>query len=358
MLDVLFVNCNIATCATSTTTKFGLLESTTNCIGLAKGLIAYVGPRTSIPELADECQTHDLEGRFVTPGLIDCHTHVVYGGNRCGEWELKLKGATYEEVAQAGGGIVNTVEGTRSASVEELVALARPRVEAMLREGTTCLEIKSGYGLDLNTERNMLLAGRRIGEIYPVDVVLTFLGAHAVPKEYQNNADGYIDTVLSTLDTLASEGLVDCVDAFCETVGFSVAQTQRVFDQATALNLPVRLHGDQLHDFGGASLAAKYNALSCDHCEHTSLEGVQVRQEGRGRRSTTVVASTAMGFPDNFFLATCLCPLFSQGDGRRGHGGRVVARRDVFHQGTSQTPGGTVSGTPRADGVGDKLQPR
>ena len=358
MLDVLFVNCNIATCATSTTTKFGLLESTTNCIGLAKGLIAYVGPRTSIPELADECQTHDLEGRFVTPGLIDCHTHVVYGGNRCGEWELKLKGATYEEVAQAGGGIVNTVEGTRSASVEELVALARPRVEAMLREGTTCLEIKSGYGLDLNTERNMLLAGRRIGEIYPVDVVLTFLGAHAVPKEYQNNADGYIDTVLSTLDTLASEGLVDCVDAFCETVGFSVAQTQRVFDQATALNLPVRLHGDQLHDFGGASLAAKYNALSCDHCEHTSLEGVQVRQEGRGRRSTTVVASTVMGFPDNFFLATCLCPLFSQGDGRRGHGGRVVARRDVFHQGTSQTPGGTVSGTSRADGVGDKLQPR
>ena len=262
--------------------------------------------------------------------------------------------------------------------LEELVALARPRVEAMLREGTTCLEIKSGYGLNLNTERNMLLAGRRIGEIYPVDVVLTFLGAHAVPKEYQNNADGYIDTVLSTLDTLAGEGLVDCVDAFCETVGFSVAQTQRVFDRATALNLPVRLHGDQLHDFGGASLAAKNNALSCDHCEHTSLEGVKVRRKTEEAEAEEEVPLLSLVLyvtvPDNLFLTTCSWQLFSwqcsswsfdffrpplfQGDGRRGHGGRVVARLDVFHQGTSQTPGGTVSRTSRADCVGDELQSR
>ena len=218
---------------------------------------------------------HDLAGRWVTPALIDCHTHIVYGGDRCGEWELKLGGASYEEVAQAGGGIVNTVDGTRAASVEELVDGARPRVEALLREGVTTLEVKSGYGLDEATERRQLQAGKRLGEAYGITVVTTFLGAHAVPREFRGRADEYIDTVvLPSLDALAAEGLVDAVDAFSETVGFSIAQTKRVFDRAAALGIPVRLHGDQLHDFGGASLAAQYNALSCDHCEHTSEAGV------------------------------------------------------------------------------------
>ena len=165
-IDTIFSNCTIATCSAAVTTKFGILP-TNHIIALSNGTIAYIGPRAQLSEahISKEVVCHDLQGKMITPGLIDCHTHVVYGGNRCGEWELKLQGATYEEVAQAGGGIVNTVQGTRSASVADLVNLAKPRIEAMLREGTTCIEIKSGYGLDLETERRMLQAGKQIGEL-------------------------------------------------------------------------------------------------------------------------------------------------------------------------------------------------
>jgi imidazolonepropionase len=241
--DTLLTNCIIATCSSTVNTKFGILPGTNNCIALFQGVIVHVGAMLSTNhELFGYLQTvHDLQGATITPGLIDCHTHVVYGGNRCGEWELKLAGASYEEVAQAGGGIVNTVKGTRSATVQDLIDSAAPRIQAMLAEGTTCIEIKSGYGLDLATERNMLVAATQIGEIYPqLTVIRTFLGAHAVPNEYKGKADEYITLVIETLDVLAKEGLVDCVDAFCETVGFSVAQTERVFTKATELGIPIR----------------------------------------------------------------------------------------------------------------------
>jgi imidazolonepropionase len=276
-VDTILFNCTVATCSPAVENKFGILTCDNHCVGICKGDIVYVGDYNKLTVTkAANCVEHDCNGYILTPGLIDCHTHVVYGGDRCGEWELKLKGATYEEVAQAGGGIVNTVEGTRSSTVDDLIQSAKPRIEAMLNQGTTCIEIKSGYGLDVDTERNMLLAATELGNIYPqMTVIRTFLGAHAVPKEYKGKADAYINVVINALEILSKEGLVDCVDAFCETVGFSVEQTERVFMKAKELNIPIRLHGDQLHDYGGASLAAKYNALSCDHCEHTSVEGVK-----------------------------------------------------------------------------------
>lgn len=199
-MDTLLTNCIVATLCDNGS-KFGILPGDDNCIGLLNGIIVYVGPLSTLQSsehpLATDFVTMisaatsaksiiNLQGNIVTPGLIDCHTHVVYGGNRCDEWELKLRGASYEEVAQAGGGIVNTVEGTRAATVDDLVNSAKPRIEAMLREGTTSIEIKSGYGLNLEAERNMLLAGKKLGEIYPIDVVTTFLGAHAVPKEFKS----------------------------------------------------------------------------------------------------------------------------------------------------------------------------
>ena len=243
-------------------------------IAISSGIIRWVGPEAELDRsCVDAAATvHDLGGRYVTPGLIDCHTHVVYGGQRATEWELKLKGATYEEVAHAGGGIVNTVDGTRAATVEDLVDGAAPRVRELLSEGITSLEIKSGYGLNLETERNMLLAGRAIADRFDVTVRTTYLGAHAVPRGA--DADAYIDEVVRDMEVLVGEGLVDCVDAFCETIGFSVAQTRRVFERAASLGVPVRLHGDQLNDLGSGALAAEFGALSCDHCEYTSQAGV------------------------------------------------------------------------------------
>jgi len=214
----------------------------------------------------------------VTPGLIECHSHIVFGGQRATEWELKLKGATYEEVAKAGGGIVNSVSNTRKASVPELVKAALPRVKALMAEGVTTLEIKSGYGLDFDGERKMLQAARAFRELYKdsLDVRATYLGAHAVPKEYAGEADRYIDEVCCVaLAQLQREGLVDACDAFCESIGFSVAQTSRLFDVATRLGIPIRIHGDQLNDFGCGQLAADYGALSCDHCEYMTEPGIQ-----------------------------------------------------------------------------------
>ena len=273
--DVLFRNARVATLAAGCGDEWGMVAGRA-AIAVSSGVIKWVGPEAELDRncIDDAVTVHNLGGRFITPSLIDCHTHVVYGGQRATEWELKLKGATYEEVAQAGGGIVNTVDGTRASTVEDLIAGAAPRVRALMSEGVTALEVKSGYGLNVETERNMLLAARAIGERFDLTVRTTYLGAHAVPRESADDADAYIDEVVRDMEVLVDEGLVDCVDAFCETIGFSPAQTRRVFERAASLGVPVRLHGDQLNDLGSAELAAECGALSCDHCEYTSQAGV------------------------------------------------------------------------------------
>lgn len=236
--------------------------------------IAWVGPLAERPDAARSAQTHDLGGRLVTPGLIDCHTHLVYGGQRAAEAEMRLNGASYEAIARAGGGIRSTVAATRAASDDALFASAARRAQALMDEGVTTLEIKSGYGLSLEAEARCLRVARRIGLERRLDVRTTFLGAHALPPEFEGRADAYIDAVCQWLPALHAEGLVDAVDAFCETIGFSPAQTRRVFEAARALGLPVKLHAEQLSDQGGAALAASFGALSCDHLEHLSADGI------------------------------------------------------------------------------------
>ncbi|MDA0952351.1 MAG: imidazolonepropionase, partial [Proteobacteria bacterium] len=219
-------------------------------------------------------EIHRLDGRWITPGLIDCHTHLVHGGDRAGEFEMRLEGASYEELLKAGGGILSTVRATREASLESLVATALPRLDALLAEGVTTIEIKSGYGLDVATETRMLRAARRLGALRPVSVVTTFLGAHALPPEFADRADAYIDLMCgSALPAVAGEGLADAVDVFCEKIAFNLEQTERVFRAAQAAGLPVKLHAEQLSDMGGALLAARYGALSCDHLEFISRDG-------------------------------------------------------------------------------------
>ena len=231
--------------------------------------IGWVGRAADIPDELRGLSPIDLGGRLVTPGLIDCHTHLVYGGTRAREFELRLEGASYEEIARAGGGIVSTVEATRSATEEALLAGAVRRVDAMIAEGVTAVEIKSGYGLDIDTELKMLRVARGIGKVRPIRVRTSFLGAHAVPKEYQGNADGYIDEVCLPALAMAHElDLTDAVDGFCEGIAFSPAQIARVFERAHALGLPVKLHAEQLSNLGGARLAARFKALSADHLEH------------------------------------------------------------------------------------------
>jgi imidazolonepropionase len=241
------------------------------------GVLAWVGPRAELPgdpaTLARDVVA--LDGGWITPGLVDCHTHAVFAGDRAGEFELRLQGASYEAIARAGGGILSTVRAVRAASEEELLAQSLPRARALLRDGVTTLEIKSGYGLDFDNERKMLRVARRIGTELGITVRTTFLGAHALPVEYANDSNGYIDAVLDWLPRLHAEGLVDAVDAFCEGIGFSPAQTRRVFEAARALGLPVKLHADQLSDLGGAALVAEFGGLSADHIEHTSEAGVR-----------------------------------------------------------------------------------
>jgi len=246
-------------------------------LGWRDGVLAYVGPRAGLQgdpaALAREVIA--LDGGWITPGLVDCHTHAVFAGDRAGEFELRLQGASYEAIARAGGGILSTVRAVRAASEDELLRQSLPRARALLRDGATTLEIKSGYGLDFDNERKMLRVARRIGTELGITVRTTFLGAHALPVEYANDSNGYIDAVLDWLPQLHAEGLVDAVDAFCEGIGFSPAQTRRVFEAARALGLPVKLHADQLSDLGGAALVAEFGGLSADHVEHASEAGVR-----------------------------------------------------------------------------------
>jgi imidazolonepropionase len=239
------------------------------------GLIVWRGAHDSLPAHFQALPRHDGGGALVTPGLIDCHTHLVYGGQRAHEFAMRLAGATYEEVARAGGGIVSSVRATRAANEDELFASTAPRLQALLQEGVCAIEIKSGYGLNLEHERAQLRVARQLGQTFGVTVRTTFLGAHALPPEYAGRSQDYIDLVCQEmLPALAAEGLVDAVDAFCERIGFSLAETEQVFQAARALNLPVKLHAEQLSDMGGAALAARYGALSCDHIEHLSAEGI------------------------------------------------------------------------------------
>jgi imidazolonepropionase len=239
------------------------------------GKIVYVGPEAEAP-LLSAARAIDCEGRWITPGLIDPHTHLVYAGDRAHEFELRLAGASYEEISRAGGGIVSTMRATRSASESDLVSAALPRLEALIAEGVTTVEIKSGYGLDLQHELKSLRAARALGRLRRVRICTTFLGAHALPPEFAGDPDAYIDHVCSAMiPAVAAAGLADAVDAFCDTVGFSAPQIRRVFDAARAHGLPVKLHAEQLSNQNGAALAAHYKALSADHLEHLDEAGLQ-----------------------------------------------------------------------------------
>lgn len=234
------------------------------------GTIVYAGAAGSAPDLPD-VETIDCERRWITPGLIDCHTHLVYGGNRAGEFAKRLEGATYEAIARAGGGIVSTMRATRAASEDALVAQTLPRLDALLAEGVTTVEVKSGYGLSLDDELKMLRAARALGRVRDVGITTTFLAAHAVPPEYASDADGYVTAIVDDMmPVIAKSGLADAVDAFCEGIGFTLAQTERVFGAASHHGLPVKLHAEQLSALGGASLAARHSALSADHLEHAT----------------------------------------------------------------------------------------
>ncbi|TCM21702.1 imidazolonepropionase [Novosphingobium sp. PhB165] len=269
--DTIWTNARLATMAPEAD-GIGVIERGT--VAVTDGRIVYAGPEADAPTLQGRIVT-DCEGRWITPGLIDCHTHLIHAGNRAREFELRLAGASYEEIARAGGGIVSTMTATRAASEDDLVASALPRLDALIGEGTTTIEVKSGYGLDLASELRMLRAARRLGSERPVSIATTFLGAHALPPEFAGDADGYIDHICEVmLPEVTREGLADAVDAFCEGIGFSAQQTERLFTAARAHGLPVKLHAEQLSNLHGAALAARFGALSADHLEHLDDAGI------------------------------------------------------------------------------------
>lgn len=260
----------------SDSTPYGQL--THAAIGINDGKITWIGRVDEISShLADYNQTQitDADGNWITPGLIDCHTHLVYAGNRSNEFEARLHGASYQDIAEQGGGIVSTVKSTRDASEDALFDQSEKRLLALLKEGVTSIEIKSGYGLDLSSERKMLRVARKLGDKYKVTVKTTYLAAHALPPEYKDQSDAYIDQVCTWLPVLHKEGLIDAVDGFCENIAFSTAQIKRVFDVARSLDLPVKLHAEQLSDMGGSGLVAEYKGLSSDHLEHLSARDIK-----------------------------------------------------------------------------------
>ncbi len=278
-MDAIWLNARLATMAVEGATKpgapYGAIED--GALAVRDGRIAWVGARGALPDKPEALAetVHDCGRRWITPGLIDCHTHLIYGGNRAGEFEKRLEGVSYEEIARAGGGIASTVEATRAASEEALFEAAQPVLRSLMAEGVTTLEIKSGYGLDTENEAKMLRVARRLGRALALDIRTSFLGAHALPPEFEGREDDYIDAVCTEmLPSIAGEGLADAVDAFCEGIGFSREQTRRVFEAAKAHGLPVKLHAEQLSNLRGAVLAAEYGALSADHLEHLDDEGV------------------------------------------------------------------------------------
>ena len=260
------------------------LDGAPLAIAVANAQIRWLGAPDAVPAEYANAPRHDGSGALVTPGLVDCHTHLVYGGQRANEFAMRLAGASYEEVAKAGGGIVSTVRATREASEDELFASASHRLESLLADGVCAIEIKSGYGLALEHERKQLRVARRLADAHGITVRSTFLGAHALPPEYAGRSSDYIDLVCEEMmPALHAEGLIDAVDVFCERIAFSLEETERVFQAAQRLGLPVKLHAEQLSDMGGAALAARYGALSCEHIEHLSQEGIDAM-----KRSGTV----------------------------------------------------------------------
>jgi imidazolonepropionase len=283
MSHTIWKNCTLATMDSSLSQAYGLIANA--AIVANNGKIVWLGPEQNLPaQWMDSKKDNasnpviDCAGRLITPGLIDCHTHLVYAGDRAAEFEARLNGASYEEISRAGGGINSTVRVTREATPQELKSQSAVRLNALLAEGVTTIEIKSGYGLALEHEQKTLVAARELGRDFPVDVVTTFLGAHAIPPEYAGRADEYVSAVIEMLVELNSNGLVDNVDAFCERIGFTTTQVRRVFEKAKALGLPVKLHAEQLSDSAGTELACEFNALSCDHLEWLSDAGVSAMQ--------------------------------------------------------------------------------
>ena len=317
-MKTLWQHCNVATMANGT---YSIIEDA--AIVTRDEFIEWIGPRLQLPA-GEYGRTRELEGAWVTPGLIDCHTHTVFGGTRSGEFEQRLQGVSYAEIAAAGGGIASTVRATRAASEDELFASARERLICLLRDGVTSVEIKSGYGLSLESERKILRVIRRLGQELPVTVRSTCLAAHALPPEYKDRADDYIEHICSEmLPALAAEGLVDAVDAFCEYLAFSPAQVERVFNVAQALELPVKLHAEQLSSLHGSSLAARYQALSADHLEFmTEEDAIAMAKAG----------TVAVLLPGAFYFLreTQLPPM----DALRKHGVKIAIASDL-NPGTS-----------------------
>lgn len=287
MFDSLWKNLHVATMAENA--GFGIINNA--AIGIADGKISFIGAEKDLPETSD--YIHDGGGRWATPALIDSHTHLAYAGNRAGEFEKRLQGISYEEIAKAGGGIISTVRAVRDASEDEIYELTLKRIKSLFREGVATFEIKSGYGLDLENERKLLRVATRLRDELNLRVQRTFLGAHALPPEFKGNADGYVDLICKDmLPTLAREKLIDAVDAFCENIGFSVAQVKRIFETAKKLGLPVKLHAEQLSNLGGTALAAEYGALSSDHLEYIDEGGV---------KSMAAAGMTAVLLPGAFY---------------------------------------------------------
>ncbi len=274
LTDTIWKNARLATMKGAATGAGDIGAVDNGVIAAKDGRIVYAGPAADAPAL-DAREIVDCAGRWITPGLIDCHTHLIHGGDRAAEFEMRLEGASYEEIARSGGGIVSTMRATRAASEGDLVASALPRLDALIAEGATTVEVKSGYGLDGTSEIRMLRAARALGAARPVSIRTTFLGAHALPPEFAGNADGYIALLCDeVLPRVAQQGLADAVDAFCEGIAFSPEQTARMFEAAARHGLPVKLHADQLSNLHGAALAARHGALSADHLEHCDAAGI------------------------------------------------------------------------------------